>query len=211
MAQPLGSRRRSSLEQYHDKPILQAGFYTYFADLPVDGFEITIRPDHGSAALPTTGLPSWLWAGRTPHAANKHDVEGNFLRSLELSPAFAERVRAARVDRFHGSPVPNFFRKPYGPGWGLVGDTGYTKDTISAQGISNAFRDAELSVATLNATFRDQSFDHAVVRYQTAARHTIDADSRVHHAIGDIRASTSGDAAASLAPSTATSRPWMPS
>ena len=40
--------------------------------------------------------------------------------------------------------MPNFFRKPFGPGWALVGDAGYTKDPITAQGISDAFRDAEL-------------------------------------------------------------------
>ena len=91
----------------------------------------------------------WPYAEYT---AYKADVEGNFLKTLELSPAFAERVRSAtRVDRFHGSPVPNFFRKPYGPGWALVGDAGYTKDPITAQGISDAFRDAELCAEALDA------------------------------------------------------------
>jgi 2-polyprenyl-6-methoxyphenol hydroxylase-like FAD-dependent oxidoreductase len=158
-------------EQYNEKPILQAGFYTYFTDLPVNGFEITIRPDRGWAALPTNdGLTlvvlGWPYA---EHLANKTDVEGNFFKTLELAPEFAERVRAAtRVDRFHGSPVPNFFRKPYGPGWALVGDAGYTKDPITAQGISNAFRDAELCSAALDATFAgDQSFDDAMASYQS--------------------------------------------
>jgi flavin-dependent dehydrogenase len=157
-------------ERYHDKPILQAGYYTYFTDLPVDGFEITIRPDRGWAALPTNdGLTlvvlGWPYA---EHAANKHDVETNFFKALELSPDFAGRVGAAtRVDRFHGSPVPNFFRKPYGPGWALVGDAGYTKDPITAQGISNAFRDAELCVAALDRTFAGaQTFDDAMAGYQ---------------------------------------------
>ena len=45
---------------------------------------------------------------------------------LELAPAFAERVRAAtREERFVGTAVPNYFRRPYGPGWALVGDAGY--------------------------------------------------------------------------------------
>ena len=157
-------------EHYHDKPILQAGFYTYFTDLPVNGFEITIRPDRGWAALPTNdGLTlvvlGWPYA---EHAANKQDVEANFFKTLELSPDFADRVGAAtRVDRFHGSPVPNFFRKPYGPGWALVGDAGYTKDPITAQGISNAFRDAELCAAALDATFAGrETFDDAMSGYQ---------------------------------------------
>ena len=158
-------------QRYNEKPVLQAGYYSYFADLPVNGFEITIRPDRGWAALPTNdGLTlvvlGWPYA---EHTANRVDVEGNFLKSLELSPDFAERIRSAtRVDRFHGSPVPNFFRKPYGPGWVLVGDAGYTKDPITAQGISNAFRDAELCASALDSTFvGGQSFDDAMGTYQT--------------------------------------------
>ena len=181
-------------EQYNDKPILQAGCYSYFADLPVNGFEITIRPDRGWAALPTNdGLTlvvlGWPYA---EHTAFKADVEGNFFKTLELSPAFAERVRSAtRVDRFHGSPVPNFFRKPYGPGWALVGDAGYTKDPITAQGISNAFRDAELCAEALDATFTGrQSFDDAMASYQTRPRHPLDADVRVHHPTRHTRTAT---------------------
>src|SRR3712207_9569636 len=37
--------------------------------------------------------------------------------------------------------LPNFFRKPHGSGWALVGDAGYHKDPYGAQGISDAFRD----------------------------------------------------------------------
>ena len=66
------------------------------------------------------------------------------MKTLELSPSVAERVRGAkREERFYGGSVPNFFRKPYGPGWGLIGDAGYNKDPITAQGMSDAFRDAE--------------------------------------------------------------------
>jgi flavin-dependent dehydrogenase len=37
-----------------------------------------------------------------------------------------------------------FFRKCYGPGWALVGDAGYFKDPITAHGMTDALRDAEL-------------------------------------------------------------------
>src|SRR5262249_34992317 len=72
----------------------------------------------------------------------------NFLSTLELAPAFAERVRQGkREERFTGTAdLPNFFRRPYGPGWALVGDAGYHKDPITAQGITDAFRAAELLV-----------------------------------------------------------------
>ena len=88
---------------------------------------------------------------------------------LQLAPPFAERVRAARREtRFVGAVVPNFFRKPFGPGWALVGDAGYTKDPITAQGITDAFRDAELCAAALHAALSGAScFEVAMGHYQS--------------------------------------------
>ena len=52
---------------------------------------------------------------------------------------------AERVERFRGRPsADGFFRQAGGPGWALVGDAGYHKDPITAQGMLDAFRDAEL-------------------------------------------------------------------
>ena len=36
-------------------------------------------------------------------------------------------------------------RKPHGPGWALVGDAGVTMDPSTAEGITNALRDATFS------------------------------------------------------------------
>ena len=50
-----------------------------------------------------------------------------------------------RVERFYGAgDLPNFLRRPYGPGWALVGDAGCHKDPFMALGICDALRDAEL-------------------------------------------------------------------
>ena len=46
--------------------------------------------------------------------------------------------------------MPNHIRKPVGPGWALVGDAGYHRDAITGQGISDAFRDAELLATELD-------------------------------------------------------------
>ncbi len=141
-------------EQYHERPPLLAGYYTYWSGLPMDGrFETYIRPHRGFAAAPTNdGLT--LTVGGWPHAefeANKKDVEGHFLKMFDLAPQFAERIRHARREAsFAGTPVSNFFRKPFGPGWALVGDAGYNKDPITAQGISDAFRDVEALVSALD-------------------------------------------------------------
>ncbi len=156
--------------QYNDKPMLQWSYYTYWSDLPVDGFEIVVRPDRGWAAMPTNdGLTllvvGWPFAESTAYRA---DAEANYLKTLQLAPEFAERVeRATREARFIGAAVPNFFRTPYGPGWALVGDAGYTKDPITAQGISDAFRDAELCATALDNTFAGRTtFEAAMAAYQ---------------------------------------------
>ncbi|HYT39501.1 MAG TPA: NAD(P)/FAD-dependent oxidoreductase [Acidimicrobiia bacterium] len=155
--------------QYNDKPPLQWSYYTYWSGFPVDGFEIVIRPGRGWAALPTNdGLTllviGWPYGEST---AYKADVEANYLKTLELSPGVADRVRAAtREERFSGGAVPNFFRQPYGPGWALVGDAGYNRDPITAQGISDAFRDAELCSDALDEAFDGgRPFDDAMSAY----------------------------------------------
>jgi flavin-dependent dehydrogenase len=159
-------------EQYNDKPPLLCGYYSYWSGLPMDGrFEVYVRPGRGWAAAPTHDDLTLVVAG-WPHAefeANKADVEGNYLKMFELAPAFAERIGAAtREARFAGTSVPNFFRKPFGPGWALVGDAGYNKDFITAQGITDAFRDAELCASALHESLSGtRPFDVAMGEYQT--------------------------------------------
>ncbi len=157
--------------QYHEKPKLQASYYSYYSGLPMDGrFEVHLRPDRGFAVWPTNdGLT--LVIGGWPYAefeANRTDVEGNLEKMFELVPQFADRIRAARrEERFAGMAVPNLFRTPFGPGWALAGDAGYVKDFITAQGIADAFRDAELCAAALDEAFSGaRSFDAAMGEYQ---------------------------------------------
>lgn len=158
-------------EQYNEKPQLLCGYYSYWSGLPMNGrFETYIRPERSFAAWPTHDDLT-LVVGGWPFAefkANKTDIEGNFLKMLEMVPAFADRVRAAtREARFVGTAVPNYFRKPYGPGWALVGDAGYNKDFITAHGIHDAFRDAELCTTALDETFSGvRSFEVAMGEYQ---------------------------------------------
>jgi flavin-dependent dehydrogenase len=159
-------------EQYNEKPQLLCGYYTYWSNLPMDGrFEVCIRPDRGWGAAPTHDGLTLVVAGwpYSEFEANKGDVEGNYLKMFDLAPEFAERIRGAKREaRFSGTAVPNFFRKPFGSGWALVGDAGYNKDFITAQGIMDAFRDAELCVTALDESFTGaRSFDEAMGEYQS--------------------------------------------
>ena len=158
-------------EQYREKPPLMAGYYSYWSGLPMDGrFETYIRDKRGIAVAQTHGdltlvIAAWPYA---EFADNKKDIEASYMKTIALAPTFAERLRGAtREAPFAGAAVPNYFRKPYGPGWVLVGDAGYNKDFITAQGILDAFRDAELCTTALDESFSGaRPFEDAMGEYQ---------------------------------------------
>jgi flavin-dependent dehydrogenase len=164
--------RAVGAEEYNAKPMLQWSYYTYWSGLPLDGMETVIRPDRGWGAFPTNDGLTLLVLG-WPYAeasAYKADPEGNYLKTLELAPEFAARIHDARREaRFAGGAVANCFRRPFGPGWALVGDAGYDKDPITAQGISDAFWDAEHFTTALSNAFDGRStFDDAMSTWRRA-------------------------------------------
>ena len=160
-------------QEYNVKPQLQVSYYTYWSGLPMNGrFETAIRPGLGYAAWPTNDDLTLVIAGRSidEFDAVRQDIEGTYLETLvEVAPEFADRVRSARrEERFVGTAVRGYLRKPFGPGWALVGDAGYNKDFITAQGIHDAFRDAELCATALHEAYEGRrSFEDALGEYQT--------------------------------------------
>lgn len=170
----IGADGRNSLvaravraEPYNEKPRAQISYYTYFSNLPIDGFQVYLGLSRGCAAIPTHGDLTLVMAGWPIEELerNRKDVEGNYLKALEMAPSLAKRISgpgatAKREARFMGMSVPNYFRKPFGPGWALVGDAGYSKDFAMAMGILDAFRDAELCANALDDVFSGRaSFD----------------------------------------------------
>lgn len=159
--------------RYHEQPTIAVGYYAYWSGLPADGFEGYLRPPRAFGVAPTNDDLTMVvvnWP-RAEFAANRGDIEGTCLKAFDLVPEFAERIRSAtRETRYAGTgDLPNYFSKPYGPGWALVGDAGQHKDPITAQGISDAFRDAEALVAALDATLSGRrGYDEAMSQYQEA-------------------------------------------
>ncbi len=157
---------------YHDRPSLTCGYYSYWSSVPLEGAELYPREGWFAFAFPTNDGLACI-AAQWPHgefAAIRADVEGHFLRTLEQqAPRLAERVRAGRrEERFVGTgDLPNFFRRPYGPGWALVGDAGYHKDPNTGLGISDAFRDAELLAEAIDEGLRGaRPLDAALADYE---------------------------------------------
>jgi 2-polyprenyl-6-methoxyphenol hydroxylase-like FAD-dependent oxidoreductase len=133
---------------YNARPALTCAYYSYWSGVALDTPELYPRPERMILAAPTNDgqtLVIIYWPHAMFHAV-RGDIEGQFLAALDLVPGLGERVRmGTRTERFRGTAdLRNFYRRPYGPGWALVGDAGYHKDPITAQGITDAFRDAEL-------------------------------------------------------------------
>ncbi len=158
---------------YNEKPATNCGYYTYWSGVPVRDFEVFVRERCAFGAFPTNDGLTLIVVGR-PHddfTTIRTDIEGNYLRAIDLAPSLAERVRSGkREERFVGTAdLPYFYRKPYGPGWALVGDAGYHKDPTTAEGISDAFRDAELLAEAVDAGISGrQPLEEALAAYERA-------------------------------------------
>jgi flavin-dependent dehydrogenase len=135
-----------------------AAQYAYYAGMPWSGIEFFVAERSFAGVFPTHDGQACIWVC-TPSADAKavrrrtpSRVEA-FDQLLERShPELALRLRQGR----RTSPVqgmlrqPNQLRQAFGPGWALVGDAGYYRDAITAYGISDAFRDAELLAVALD-------------------------------------------------------------
>ena len=165
--------RHAGASSYDEHPATEAIYYAYWSGVPTDDeFQVFIRPTRVAVAVPTHDdltcvVVAWPME---EFKANKLDIEGNYLQSLQAVPSLTNRMQhATRRSPFVGTAARSFYRKPFGPGWALVGDAGYHKDPCTAQGISDAFRDAELvSVALDEVLSGRQAHDDALSAYQQA-------------------------------------------
>jgi len=146
--------RAVSAPEYEQTPSLTCWYFSYWSDLPGDTLELHDRHGRAIFAFPTNdGLFAVFVAWPIAElSAVRADIERQFLAALDGVPPLGDRVRAGRrADRFYGATdLRNFLRKPFGPGWALVGDAGCHKDPYLALGITDAFRDADLLAAAVH-------------------------------------------------------------
>ncbi len=144
-----------SARRYRERPGRSFASYSYWAGVPVSGGELYQRPGRAVAVFPTNDELTIVYAAApmTEFASARADLEGHFLRTLDLCGDLGERVRSgSRAERLRTTPdQPNTFRCPHGPGWALAGDAGVVMDSVSAQGMTNALRDASLLSAAVAA------------------------------------------------------------
>jgi flavin-dependent dehydrogenase len=144
-------------EKYETHPVLNKSHWSYWSDLPHDGRVRTYRhhhkhaftwPTHDGLTIVGVALPVEDFK-----AADDAERDRTVIAAFdEVDPEFARKLRETkRVDRWMTGAVPNFLRRPHGPGWALVGDAGYTRDPITAAGITDSLRSAELLAEAVDA------------------------------------------------------------
>jgi flavin-dependent dehydrogenase len=146
-------------------------YYSYWSGLEAERIEFYPRDGRVAGVLPTNDGLTCLFVGtrQSDFAAFRRDVEGFMWDAFDAVPELAGRVRAARrEERLRGAgDLRNFFRRPWGAGWALVGDAGCHKDPILGQGISDAFRDADFLADAVHAGLSGaDSMAEALARYE---------------------------------------------
>jgi 2-polyprenyl-6-methoxyphenol hydroxylase-like FAD-dependent oxidoreductase len=123
--------------------------FGYFENLPPNGFHWYFAKNVAAGVIPTNTGHCVFAAAPAQRFSEifRGDLRRGFLQVLEaVSPELREQVeRSAAIGRLRGfGGAPAYLRQSHGAGWALVGDAGYFKDPLTAHGITDALRDAEL-------------------------------------------------------------------
>ena len=147
---------RSTVAQLAGAPVTRRGrhasavLYRYLTGPALDGYQWAYGQGAAAGLIPTNDGHVCVFVSTTPAqmtALRRNGTEHAFGALLSrAAPALAGRLTGrARDSRMHGwAGMPGYVRRSWGRGWALVGDAGYFKDPITAHGITDALRDAEL-------------------------------------------------------------------
>src|SRR5262249_7286759 len=165
--------RRSAVARWvgakaaHVAPASSVLIYRYVRDDVPDGYHWYFQDGAAAGVIPTNdGLANVFAAARAERLPRELDggAGAAWRRILDrAAPGLAERlghrVAAGPARVFPG--LTGYLRDAAGPGWALVGGAGYFKDPITAHGITDALRDAQILGRVVGA-----AGPGAVCRYQ---------------------------------------------
>jgi menaquinone-9 beta-reductase len=144
--------------------------FGYFPDIGLDGYHWYYNPGVSAGVIPTNDNQHCVFAAMPPsrlRAGVRHDIGAGFRAvlgeaSAGLASGMPQEAPSGGWRVFAGRK--GFLRQPHGPGWALLGDAGYFKDPLTAHGITDALRDAEV-LANAIARGTDAALaDYAVIR-----------------------------------------------
>ncbi len=163
--------RQVNPETYNEVEGTTGGYYGYYRNFEGTETNLVLGGGHALFVFRTNDGEACIGVEMTADrfAEFRKDIEGGTRRALALVPSIAERYdRAELTGKLMGfAPHKSFYRKPYGPGWALVGDAGYFRDPLLGQGINDALRDADGLAAALHQVLAGEAeWEPALSEYQ---------------------------------------------
>jgi 2-polyprenyl-6-methoxyphenol hydroxylase-like FAD-dependent oxidoreductase len=155
---------------YNCRPATTCCYYAYWSGFATTSTRLFVRDGLFCVAVPTNdGLTNVVVAW--PHqefGRVRSDIAKVYRDATATIPWVADRLASAQqVGHFIGTgDLDGFFRSACGPGWALLGDAGYHKDPITAQGMTDALLHAELLArAILEGMSGTRQLDAALTGY----------------------------------------------
>lgn len=149
-------------------PIGRMAFYGYFRHVvpaPEPSIEIFIRGSTWLYLFPTDGDLCMVAIGIDHHQGpyiQTNRLQG-FMDIMQKCPELMQRLSHAelvnKIYLAHSLQSTNHMRRPFGPGWALVGDAGMYIDPMLGQGMGSALRSAELLAEELAPVFAKDDWD----------------------------------------------------
>ena len=164
--------RQVDAPTYDEHPAMTCGYYSYWSGIVGENAELCLHNDTGVLAFPTHhGMTCVALMRRIGDFREfRSDIDGNYRRYAAAAlPMIGDQLATAtREEKYIGTAeTQNYFRRPYGPGWALVGDAGYHRDPVTGLGIMDAFRDAELLADAIDEGFAGRApLDDAMAAYE---------------------------------------------
>jgi 2-polyprenyl-6-methoxyphenol hydroxylase-like FAD-dependent oxidoreductase len=157
---------------YSRHPAANTVYYAYYRNIETHGVYFQFTPGVTAGLIPTNDDLVCVYGGWPKDSTTgfRDEPDAAFTSLVGSAHPLLQDAMAGgtRVSPFRGiQGLAGFLRKPGGPGWALVGDAAYTKDPVSAHGISDALRDAELCAAAVDVSLADPGAAEAAFdRYQ---------------------------------------------
>lgn len=157
--------------QYRSSPPLEGSWYAYWSGVPMRGWHLWLRPHRVIFSYNTNHgltLIGVAFPARELTEVRKNIEQHHRATVEQYAPELMERMcNGKRESHFVGGAIPYHVRRPYGPGWALVGDAGYQKDPCTASGITDAFRSAEWLAEAIDAGFSGrQPLEQSLAAYE---------------------------------------------
>jgi flavin-dependent dehydrogenase len=135
-------------------PHAAATVFGYWPEVGREGYHWYWERGVGAGAIPTNNGETCVFVAmpadrfRQELAGGLESIHQTVLR--QAAPDLASDLAWARQTKLRAfAGAQGFLRRSYGPGWALVGDAGFFRDPITAHGITDALRDAELLARTI--------------------------------------------------------------